>query len=378
VPSTAELGARVGEHADLADRVGFRDRAITPVSVMIVATTVLAAAAAARRSARWSARLGAIAVALVMLSFLSGLTAYHHLALWVYLVLLVVAAIVLALIAAGVAAARPGGATTTGLLCAALWVVLVLDVVSGGSMQINTPLGYTPTVAGRFQGIGNLAFGLLAAACLVVAVGPSRWSSPKVPDRARWWWVVWVGAVSLIVTALPRYGSDVGGTLALIPTIVVAASILTGRRLPRRRLAAALGASIAVVALLGLIDRARPAADRTHLGRFVERLLDGEATTILQRKLRANLELFTASIWPTVLVLLLAAVGGLLWRHREQVGDLLRPRLAERAFLGGLATVALLGVLLNDSGVAVPAVMLTVAVPWLASVLARPIDGARP
>jgi hypothetical protein len=376
VPSAAPLGARVGEHADLADRVRFRDRAITPVSVMIVAATVLTAAAAARGSARWSARLGAMAVAMVMLSFLSGLTAYHHLALWVYLVLLVFAAVVVALLAAGVVAARPGGPTTTGVLCAALWAVLVLDVVTGGSMQINTPLGYTPTVAGRFQGIGNLAFGLLASACLVVAVGPSRWSSPRVPDRARWWWVVWVGAVGVVVTALPRFGSDVGGTLALIPTIVVAASIVTGRRLPRRRLAIALGASIGAVAVLGLLDRARPPADRTHLGRFVERLLDGEASIILERKLRANLELFTASIWPTVLVVLLVGVAVLLWQRREQAAQLLRPRLAERAFLGGLATVALLGVLLNDSGVAVPAVMLTVAVPWLASVLARPVDGA--
>jgi hypothetical protein len=59
------------------------------------------------------------------------------------------------------------------------------------------------------------------------------------------------------------------------------------------------------------------------------------------------------------------------------VAHVLRPRLAERAFLGGLATVALLGVLLNDSGVAVPAVMLTVAVPWLASVLTRATEGGR-
>ncbi len=377
VPSATELGARVAEHADLADRVRFRDRAITPVSVMVVAATVLAAAAAARRSVRWSGRLGAMAVALVLLSFLSGLTAYHHLALWVYLVLLVAAAGVVAVIAAGVVAWRPGGPTTIGVLCAVLWAVLVIDVVSGGPMQINTPLGYTPTVAGRFQGIGNLAFGLLASSCLVVAVGPSRWSSPRVSDRARWWWVVWVGALSVVVTALPRFGSDVGGTLALIPTIVVAAGIVSGRGLPRRRLAVALGASIGVVAMLGLLDRARPPADRTHLGRFVERLLDGEASIILERKLRANLELFTASIWPTVLVVLLAAVAALLWRRRTQVAHVLRPRLAERAFLGGLATVALLGVLLNDSGVAVPAVMLTVAVPWLASVLTRATEGGR-
>ena len=369
VDGQRSVDARTAVHADLAERVAFRDRAIMPVSVLVVAATVLGAAAAVRGAARWSAVLAPMAVSLVVLSFLSGMVAYHHLALWVYVLLLVLAAFALAVVAR--LGERTGGPTATGLTCAVLWAVLVVDVVTGGSLQINTPLGYSPTVAGRFQGIGNLAFGLLVTSSLVVAVGPARWTTRPWGARARRWWVVWVAVVAVLVTGLPRFGSDVGGTLASIPAFVVAASIVVGRRVPRRRIAFALLASVGAVTLLGLLDRARPASERTHLGRFVERLLDGEAGTILERKLRANLSLFGASIWPTVLVLALVLVGVWLWRRRSDVAELLGPRPAERAFLGGLVTAAVLGVLLNDSGVAVPAVMLTVAVPWLADVLGR-------
>ncbi len=360
---------RTAVHADLAERVAFRDRAIMPVSVLVVAATVLAAAAAVRGAARWRATLAPMAVSLVALSFLSGVVAYHHLALWVYVVLLVLAAFALAVVAR--LGERPDGPTATGLVCVVLWAVLVVDVVTGGALQINTPLGYSPTVAGRFQGIGNLAFGLLVTSALVVAVGPARWSTRPWAARAKRWWVVWVGVVAVLVIGLPRFGSDVGGTLASIPAFVVAASIVAGRGVPRRRIAFALLGSVGAVALLGLLDRARPASERTHLGRFVERLLDGEAGTILERKLRANLSLFGASIWPTVLVLVLVLVGAWLWRRRSDVAELLGPRQAERAFLAGLVTAAVLGVLLNDSGVAVPAVMLTVAVPWLVAVLGQ-------
>ena len=52
-----------------------------------------------------------------------------------------------------------------GLLC--------LDVMLGGRLQLNTVFGYTPTVAGRFAGLGNLAFALVHAKGLDPVVGAS-------------------------------------------------------------------------------------------------------------------------------------------------------------------------------------------------------------
>jgi hypothetical protein len=47
-----------------------------------------------------------------------------------------------------------------------------------------------------------------------------------------------------------------------------------------------------------------------------------------------------------------------------------------RAFLAGFAIVAVLGFALNDSGLAVPAVMLNVAIPWLVVTMLPPVPRA--
>lgn len=187
--------------------------------------------------------------------------------------------------------------------------------------------------------------------------------------------LVLVGVVSVVVTALPRFGSDVGGTLAMIPAFAVAVPLFAGRRPPWRPLVGVAAATVGVVFLIGMIDRSRSDDQQTHLGRFVDRLLDGDAGPILQRKLRSNLELLTGSVWPILLIAALCVLGVASWRHRHRLRPMIASRPAERSFLGGLAVVAVLGFVLNDSGIAVPAMMLAVAVPWVVVALG---DQGRP
>jgi LPXTG-motif cell wall-anchored protein len=169
-----------------------------------------------------------------------------------------------------------------------------------------------------------------------------------------------------------------GGTLAVVPSIAVAFAVATGRRIGWRRIAVMAVATVGSVVALGMLDHARPASEQTHLGRFVGRLLDGEAGLILRRKMQGNIDLFTASVFP-VLGVLVVALGALYaWRRRNDLAVLLRDRRAVRAFLAGFGTVAILGLALNDSGIAVPAVMLAVAVPRvLASMVPVPERVAR-
>jgi hypothetical protein len=80
-----------------------------------------------------------------------------------------------------------------------------------------------------------------------------------------------------------------------------------------------------------------------------------------------------------VLGVLVVGLGALYaWRRRDDLAVVLRDRRATRAFLAGFGTVAVLGLALNDSGIAVPAVMLAVAVPRvLASMVPVPERVAR-
>jgi hypothetical protein len=372
---TTPVTARAAHLADLADRVAFRDRAVGPVSVILVVLTALCGLAGLAGRARVARGLAPIVAAYLSIAFLTGLVAYDELPLDFVVVAIPVLAALVAAVVVG-ATSRWGAHVPVTVLLGALWAVLAVDVVTGGRLQINTPLGYSPTVAGRFQGLGNLASGLVAAAALVVAVAPAATRLRRVPAAAVPWWAAWVGGVTLVVVAAPAFGSDVGGTLAVAPAFAGLLAVLTSRRIGVRRALLVLGATVALVVALAFVDLARPASSRTHLGRFLHDLLHGDGGLIIRRKLHGNLAILTSSFWSPVLVVALVVLAAIAWRRRAQVRRALEGRLAVRAFLAGFAIVAVLGFALNDSGLAVPAVMLNVAIPWLVVTMLPPVPRA--
>jgi hypothetical protein len=142
-------------------------------------------------------------------------------------------------------------------------------------------------------------------------------------------------------------------------------AVLAGRRIRLRSASVVAVATVGLVVALAFVDRARPESSRTHLGRFLDQLLDGDGGLIVRRKLHGNLAILTSSFWSFVLIAVLLAIVLFGWRRRDAWRRALADRPAERAFLAGFVIVAVLGFALNDSGLAVPAVMLNVVVPWL-------------
>ena len=370
----ADDADRASQHerlADLAERVELRDRAVGPVSVVLVVLMVICGLAAIGGRARLARMMAPIVVAYPTVAFSTGLVAYHQLPLNFVVVMVPVLASVLAAVAVS-AMSRFGPWAPVGALAVALWLLQVADVVAGGRLQINTPLGYTPTVAGRFQGFGNLSFGLVGASAVVAAVlalhrpvptgDGSVAGAPAVPPT---WVAALVGAVTTVAVAAPAFGSDVGGTLAIVPTFVVIVAMISGRRIGWKPLAAIGVGSVVLVTALAALDMSRPASSRTHLGRFLDELLHGDGGLVIRRKMRGNLAILTSSFWSFVLVAVVVIAAAVAWRRRDSVAPALQARPALRVFLAGFGIVAFLGFALNDSGLAVPAIMLAVAVPWV-------------
>jgi hypothetical protein len=364
-PDRAAPQTRVHDLADISERVVLRDRAVGPVSVVLVVLLVLCGVAGLGRRARVARMLAPIVLAYPTVTFLLGLTAYHQLPLD----FLVVAIPALAIFVAAVTVAftsRWGPFAPVTVLAVVLWLTMVVDVVTGGSLQINTPLGYSPTVAGRFQGFGNLTFGLVGGAAMVVAVAALLWPGLRLPPVR---WAAWVACVTVIVVGAPAFGSDVGGTLALVPAFAALLTVMSGRRIRAGRAALVVLATVAIVGVMAVLDRSRAPASRTHLGRFLDDLLDGDGGLIIRRKLHGNMAILTSSFWSLLLVPLFLAAVALAWRRREQIARMLRARPPVHAFVVGFVVAAVLGFALNDSGLAVPAIMLDVAVPWLVAVM---------
>jgi hypothetical protein len=168
--------------------------------------------------------------------------------------------------------------------------------------------------------------------------------------------------------------------LALVPAFAVLGLLVSGRRVSWRSVTLIAVAAVLVVAMFALVDYARPAESQTHLGRFVGQLLHGGAGAVVRRKAQANLRLLTSSVLTLVVPVAVLFLTLVLLRP---VGGLRRAFAAVPPLRAGLISVLVLGVagfVFNDSGVAVPALALTLAVPIaLAASLAareRP-DGQR-
>jgi hypothetical protein len=272
----------------------------------------------------------------------------------------VVAVIDLALYAVAVSGPwrhRPLG--PEGVIGGITFTVIGIDLLTGARLQLSSPAGYSPIVAGRFAGIGNVAFAVYATGALVLAcalcVGRSRTQC--------WGIVTVIGALAVVIDGSPLWGSDFGGVPALIAGFGVLVVLTTGGRLSWRLLVLLLGSAVGAVAAFALLDYARPADAQTHLGRFVAQVLHGGAGDVLARKARANLRLLTHSVLTLLLPIAVAFVTFVLLKPTGGLRRAFTRVPPLRAGLLAVLVMALVGAALNDSGIAVPALAITVAVP---------------
>lgn len=363
----SERGSATGPRraADLAaidEAARHRDRMVPPVAtVFIVLNAVLwvaAAVAFARGGPRARRVVGAAALAMLgylPATYLAGMVdfwARSDLAYWAFVF--------------GVAAIIAGLASLAGrrhpldpliLALAAVFGLLVIDMLLGAPLQMNTVFGYSPTVGGRFAGMGNLAYGQFAGAAFLLCGLISRRLAGRpyaIPAA------LGVLVLAVIVDGFPMWGSDVGGVLAFVPAVGVTSARLLGHQIRWRSVVLWGGATALAIGIFAAVDLARPADTQTHLGRLVSSVFDqgwGSLSTVMTRKLGANTSVITSSVWTAMVPIFLAFIVYLLWRAPGQMRSI-RDTIPES--LPGLAVVGFLGFALNDSGIAVPGIMLGV------------------
>jgi hypothetical protein len=380
---------------DVNEVARFRDRATGPASVTFIVLQVVGYGLAAialtrwRRLRPWVEWLMLVPLAQAPLAFLSGLVRYDALTVPGYVVVHVAAGVALGGLALLLGRALRGRVGDAWVLVAPLSLialtvlVLVVDVVVGGPLQINTVFGYSPTVAGRFAGYGNLAFALLAATTIVLVSGGWSFASMRAGERSprrrgvALAVIAAVMAVVVLVDGLPSFGSDVGGVLALVPAAAVVVLLLAGVRLSWTRISLIVIGTGAVLTTFALVDLSRPEESRTHLGRLAAKVLhadNGGVATVLHRKVQANVGILTSSVWTWVIPIALAFMAFLLWRRPGSLAAVEERVPGLRAGLVGALVAGVVGFALNDSGIAVPAMMLAVVLPYVAFLILQTAD----
>ncbi|WP_256693190.1 hypothetical protein [Actinomyces oris] len=305
-------------------------------------------------------------------------------------------------------APRNGTSLTALLVAAAIPLAWLVDAAAGAPLAFNNPLGMNAVVAGRFYGVSNTAFALVAGALIVVIAGV--WAALGGGRRTALVVTSLLGGAALLVDGAPQLGADVGGTLTLVPTLTFLGAGLAGLRLSWRRWLAIGAVTVLVVGGFAVIDLIRPGGP-THLGRFARQVADGSAAGVLGRKAYALVGPFvTNPVMATALGGTVVIVAAALWWGRRQVrawrngtspyawlapavhGDISRlggqesgsptrgmspSRRRVTTALKSLGVLTLVAVLVNDSGVTMAGFILTAAAPTLLALTLTGSESAR-
>ena len=184
--------------------------------------------------------------------------------------------------------------------------LVAIDAATGSELMADSPVGFNLLTAARFYGIGNEAYALLASGALIglafLGVWLRRWGGIAAGGA-----VLFIGLAIGAIDALPSMGADFGGVLSFVPALGLLVLLVARLRLSWRRLLVVGTVTMGAAVAIAVADWMRPAESRTHLGRFVQSVADGDMFDVVGRKLSTNIRLLSASThrWVVLAALLL-------------------------------------------------------------------------
>jgi hypothetical protein len=358
-----------------------------------------------RRASGW-VTAAALAAAVPLGSYLANLAPWWqwaHPAWWLYGLTTSWALLVAAAVLAGPWRRVPIG--PFGAVCLATLLLLAVDVMAGSRLQLEAPFGLSLLISGRYYGIGNGVLGVYCVSALVGAawaavlcrgrVAEPELGHPGQPGRPPGVAVSraaprgpllaagTVGLLAVVASGWPGFGAKAGGTIALVPCLLLLLAWLGGIRVGGRWAVPVAVSGLVVFLALAILSYLLPAAGVSDMGTFAGNLLHGRAGDLLDRKVSSNVGSLTLTVLGWLIPLAAVAAGVALWRPAALRLRTLAGAFAAFPLLHVLAwlcwLVLVIGWFADDQGVIVPAAALPFVVPLvigMASSFSRAPAGA--
>jgi hypothetical protein len=239
----------------------------------------------------------------------------------------------------------PAPAAITGV--ALTVAAFTIDAALGGALQPGSLLNSRPIFGLRWYGFGNVTFASYAAAGLILAGYVAHRFLLARRRRAAVVAVAAIGSGVVICEGWPTMGSDFGGVIALSPAVLWLVLALSGVRITWPRLLIIAGSAVVAVGLISVLDWARGPDRRSHLGNFIQRIIDGDALDVVSRKAIAAYHSLTG---PLGIGALIIGIGCWVVIFRYAL-PLVRQQFSTiYPVLIALLGTAILGALVNDGG----------------------------
>ncbi len=184
-------------------------------------------------------------------------------------------------------------------LSALIWLILILDQITGWRLIRFSALGYSAMAGSRYYGLGNEFLGIFLASALLLTdlfnrKFKSRWSTPVVLG------------ITIFILSWPQFGAKFGGILAgTIGFAYYLIKIYQWKWQNRKFWFVFIGCSL-VLFTISWWDSLRPPDVQTHIGRFLHLILNKDfeqVSQIIFRKIAMNLKLTLSSPWIRIILL---------------------------------------------------------------------------
>ena len=220
--------------------------------------------------------------------------------------------------------------------------IIISDLIFKGNIIKYSVLSYDPTIGARYYGIGNEMVGFFLGSITIFSINILRKYKRKIIPLI-------LLILGTILVGHPRYGANVGGTMAFIMALVFYIMEIFNKELNIKRLLISLLLIVFLVFVMGYID-IKINSNTTHLGNTLLLVRKNGLyylRNVIFRKILMNIKLVGNSFW-TYLLLINMIFHSVIFSNRKDNTDWM-------ARVAGIAG-AIGGFLLNDSGLILTAI----------------------
>jgi hypothetical protein len=234
---------------------------------------------------------------------------------------------------------------------ATITVALVLiNSFFNGLYEFKSFLGYSVVAGGRYYGIGNEYMGILLGAYIVgVTLTIQYW---KLNHR----YLLWIASFFIgLILIHPRMGADVGGGITAILGLGITNYLWQNRRIGIRQILYLFTLCVIALAFAGLFDIYAGREEMSHWGELwmaVGNQGIQPLTRMIGRKLAMNYRLIHSNPLTIILILFILTIPVFLLYPPLRFKEMITSHINKASGLAGICITALLGLLVNDSGIA--------------------------
>jgi hypothetical protein len=244
---------------------------------------------------------------------------------------------------------------TSVWISAATIGLIVWNSLGNGYYEFQSFLGYSVVAGARYYGVGNEYMGILLGS-YIAAISLYL---PKLGTRRRE--ILWCATFGLGILLLhPRFGADVGGGITAFIGLGISNYLWLNQPVRLQQLVKLLLVTLLGLVLAGAWDLWADRSSMSHWGQLTLAIRNhgaGAFFALAARKMELNIRLIRDTPLTVMLIGILAAIP-FLYRHPP---FLIRSIVAKHpeisAGLAGLSITALIGFLVNDSGIVSAAMM---------------------